>query len=56
MSIRYRRPSINAYYQVSVHFVWLFQWRKLKCEKLMDDKKEGMLGGSLTRALMTEHR
>jgi hypothetical protein len=56
MSILYRGPSINAYYQVSVHFVWLFQWRKLKCEKLTDDKKEGMLRGSLTRALMTEHR
>jgi hypothetical protein len=30
----YRGPSIDASYQVSVHFVKGFQRRRLKCEKL----------------------
>jgi hypothetical protein len=33
----YRGPSIDASYQVSVHFVEGFQRRRLKCEKLTDD-------------------
>jgi hypothetical protein len=34
----YRGPSIDASYQVSVHLVQWFQRRRLKCEKLTDDK------------------
>jgi hypothetical protein len=34
----YRRPSIDASYQVSVHWPEGFQRRKLKCEKLTDDR------------------
>jgi hypothetical protein len=35
----YRGPSIDASYQVSVHLAEGFQRRRLKCEKLMDDRK-----------------
>jgi hypothetical protein len=38
MSILYRRPSIKASYQVSVHLAG-FQRRRLKCEKLTDDRR-----------------
>ena len=38
MSNLYRRPSIDASYQVSVHMVEGFQ-RRLKCEKLTDDRR-----------------
>jgi hypothetical protein len=38
MSILYRGPSIDASYKVSVHLAEGFQRRRLKCEKLMDDK------------------
>ena len=38
MSILYRGPSIDASYQVSVHIAEGFQRRRLKCEKLTDDK------------------
>ena len=34
----YRGPSIDASYQVSVHLAKGFQRRRLKCEKLMDDR------------------
>ena len=34
MSNLYRGPSIDASYQVSVHFAKGFQRRRLKCEKL----------------------
>jgi hypothetical protein len=37
MSKLYRRPSIDASYQVSVHLAEGFQRRRLKSEKLMDD-------------------
>jgi hypothetical protein len=37
MSNLYRGPSIDASYQVSVHFAKGFQRRRLKCEKLTDD-------------------
>ena len=37
MSNRYRGPSIDASYQVSVHLAEGFQRRRLKCEKLTDD-------------------
>ena len=39
MSILYRGPSIDASYQVSVHMVEGFQRRRLKCEKLTDDRR-----------------
>jgi len=38
MSNRYREPSIDASYQVSVHLAKRFQRRRLKCEKLTDDR------------------
>ena len=34
-----RRPSIDASYQVSVHLSERFQRRRLKCEKLTDDRR-----------------
>jgi hypothetical protein len=42
MSILYRRPSIDASYQVSVHLAEGFQRRRLKCEKLTDDGRQVM--------------
>ena len=42
MSNRYRRPSIDASYQVSVHLAEGFQRRRLKCEKLTDDERQVM--------------
>jgi hypothetical protein len=38
MSKLYRGPSIDASYQVSVHLAKRFQRRRLKCEKLTDDR------------------
>jgi hypothetical protein len=35
----YREPSIDASYQVSVHMAEGFQRRRLKCEKLMDERR-----------------
>ena len=35
----YRGSSIDASYQVSVHLAKGFQKRRLKCEKLTDDKR-----------------
>ena len=40
MSIRYRGPSIDASYQVSIHLSEGFQRRRLKCEKLTDDGRQ----------------
>ena len=40
MSNLYRGPSIYASYQVSVHMVEGFQRRRLKCEKLTDDRRQ----------------
>ena len=37
MSNIYRRPSIDASYQVSDQLALQFQRRRLKCEKLTDD-------------------
>jgi hypothetical protein len=37
MSNLYRGPSIDAFYQVSVHLAERFQRRRLKCEKLTDN-------------------
>jgi hypothetical protein len=39
MSNLYRGPSIDASYQVPVHLAEGFQRRRLKCEKLMDDRR-----------------
>jgi hypothetical protein len=39
MSILDRGPSIDASYQVSVHMAEGFQRRRLKCEKLTDDRQ-----------------
>jgi hypothetical protein len=39
MSNLYSGPSIDASYQVSVHLTEVFQRRRLKCEKLMDDRR-----------------
>jgi hypothetical protein len=38
ISNHYRGPSIDASYQVSVDLAEGFQRRRLKCEKLMDDR------------------
>jgi hypothetical protein len=40
MSKVYRGPSIDASYQVSVHLAEGFQRRRLKCEKLTDDRHQ----------------
>jgi hypothetical protein len=42
MSNLYTGPSIDASYQVSVHLAEGFQWRRLKCEKLTDDRRQLM--------------
>ena len=42
MSNRYKGPSIDASYQVSVHLAEGFQRRRLKCEKLTDDGRQVM--------------
>ena len=42
MSKFYRGLSINASYQVSVHLAKGFQRRRLKCEKLTDDRRQVM--------------
>jgi hypothetical protein len=38
----YRGPSIDVSYQVSVHLAKEFQRRRLKCEKLTDDRRQVM--------------
>ena len=38
--ILHRGPSIDASYQVSVHLAERFQRRRLKCEKLTDDRQQ----------------
>jgi hypothetical protein len=39
MSNHYRGPSIDASYQASIHLAEGFQRRRLKCEKLTDDRR-----------------
>ena len=39
MSNFYSGPSIDASYQVSIHIAEGFQRKKLKCEKLTDDRR-----------------
>jgi hypothetical protein len=38
----YRGPSIDVSYQVAVHLAKEFQRRRLKCEKLTDDRRQVM--------------
>jgi hypothetical protein len=42
MSTLYKGPSIDATYQVSVHLAEGFQRKRLKCEKLTDDRRHVM--------------
>ena len=42
MSNLYKGPSIDATYQVSVHLAEGFQRRRLKCEKLTNDRRQVM--------------
>jgi hypothetical protein len=42
MSNLYRGPAIDASYQVSLHLAEGFQKRRLKCEKLTDDRRQVM--------------
>jgi hypothetical protein len=50
MSKLYRGPSIDASYQVSVHLAKGFQ-RRLKCEKLTDDRRRTPSDGKSSRCL-----
>ena len=51
MSIIYRGPSIDASYQVSVHLAKGFQRRRLKCEKLTDDRRRTPNDGKSSHCL-----
>jgi hypothetical protein len=51
MSNLYRGPSIDASYQVSVHLAEGFQWRRLKCEKLTDDRRRTPSDGKSSNCL-----
>jgi hypothetical protein len=42
MSNLYRGSSIDASYQISDQLVLRFQRRRLKCEKLTDDRRQVM--------------
>jgi hypothetical protein len=42
MSNFYRGPSIDSSYQVLVHLTKRFRRRRLKCEKLTDDRHQVM--------------
>jgi hypothetical protein len=43
----YRGPSIDASYQVSVHLAKGFQRRRLKCEKLTNNRRQVMVKAHL---------
>ena len=51
ISILYKGPSINASYQVSVHLAEGFQRRRLKCEKLTDDRRRTPSDGKSSHCL-----
>ena len=51
MSNLYREPSIDASYQVSVRMVEGFQRRRLKCEKLTDDRRRTPSDGKSSHCL-----
>jgi hypothetical protein len=44
-------PSIDATYQVSVHLAEVFQRRRLKCEKLTNDRRRMSSDGKSSRCL-----
>ena len=46
-----RRPSIDAFYQVTVHLAEGFQRRRLKCEKLTDDRRRTTSDGKSSHCL-----
>ena len=47
----YRGSSIDASYQVSVHLAEGFQRRRLKCEKLSDDRRRLPSDGKTSHCL-----
>jgi hypothetical protein len=47
----YKEPSIDASYQVSVHLAQGFQRRRLKCEKLPDDRRQMPSDGKSSQCL-----
>ena len=51
MSNPYRGPSIDASYQVSVHIAEGFQRRRLKCEKLTEDRRQTPPDGKSSHCL-----
>ena len=51
MSILYKGPSIDVSSQVSVHLAEEFQRRRLKCEKLADDRRRMPSDGKSSRCL-----
>jgi hypothetical protein len=51
MSNIYRGPSLDASYQVSVHFAKGFQRGRLKCEKLTDDGRRTPSDGKSSHCL-----
>ena len=51
ISNHYRGPSIDASYQVSIHLAEGFQRRRLKCEKLMDDRRRTPSDGKSSHCL-----
>jgi hypothetical protein len=51
MSKLYRGPSIDVSYQVSVHMAKGFQRRRLKCEKLTDDRRRMQSDGKSSHCL-----
>ena len=56
MSNLYRGPSIDASYQVSVHLDKQFQGRRLKCEKLIDDKRRTPSDGKSSHCTQSLYR
>ena len=48
MNNLYREPSMNAFYQVSVHMAEGLQRRRLKCEKLAEDRRRMIDDGRQT--------
>ena len=48
MSNLQRKPSIDASYQVSLHLAEGFQRRRLKCEKITDDRCQVMANAHIT--------
>ena len=51
MSTVQRGPSIDASYQVSLHLAEGFQRRRLKCEKLTDDRRRILSDGKSSHCL-----